>query len=137
MSSNKKKREQLEQRYGKGSMFQKAKTEEYIETIPRIKGIKQYIRERKFTGKQIEKLMAEMQYHHMKHLSEGGKTTLENGAVVTGLEHQYMHAQPRACEEIMNNHIRQWKIDFMTFATDRVIDSGHLERQERRTNGNN
>lgn len=130
MSNNKRKREQLEQIYGKGSMFQKAKTEEYIETLPRIKGIKQYVKERKYSGKQLQKLTAEMQYHHMKHKSEGGKTTLENGAVVSGLEHQYMHAQPRPYEEIMNEHIRQWKIDFMTFTADRVIDSAQVTAEQ-------
>jgi len=130
MSGNKRKREELERIYGKGSMFQKAKTEEYIETLPRIKGIKQYVKERKYSGKQLQKLMAEMQYHHMKHLSEGGKTTLENGAVVSGLEHQYMHSQPRPYEEIMNEHIRQWKVDFMTFTTDKVLDKGSIKKEK-------
>ena len=130
MSDNKHKREQLEEIYGRGSMFQKSKAEEYVETLPRIKGIKKYIQERRYSGTQMAKLITQMQYHHMKHKSEGGKTTIENGAVVNGLEHQYMHSLPRPQEEIINNHIRQWKVDFMTFTTERVINTEEITTQQ-------
>ena len=43
MSSNQQKRKQLEEIYGKGSMFQKARTQEYLASFPRIKGIMQYV----------------------------------------------------------------------------------------------
>jgi len=126
MSDNKSKREELERIYGAGSMFQKARTEEYIETLPRIKGIKQFIKEKHYSGKILKQLRKQMQYHHMKHKSEGGKTTLENGAVVDAVEHPYMHSLPREYEEVINNHIRQWKMDVLTFTTDKVIDSAEI-----------
>lgn len=126
MSDNKAKREELERIYGAGSMFQKARTEEYIETLPRIKGIKQYITEKHYSGKVLKQLRKQMQYHHMQHKSEGGKTTLENGAVVDAVEHPYLHSLPREYEEIINNHIRKWKIDVLTFTTDRVVDTAEI-----------
>lgn len=129
MSDNKAKREELERIYGKGSMFQKARTEEYIETLPRIKGIQQYIREKHYSGKVLKQLRKQMQFHHMQHKSEGGKTTLENGAVVDAVEHPYMHSLPREYEEIINNHIRQWKVDFLTFTTDRVIEHEEVTQE--------
>ena len=130
MSSNKKKREELERIYGKGSMFQKARTEEYIETLPTITGYKTFIKQRKFTGKEIKKLTKNMNYHHLKHRSEGGKTTIENGAVVDELEHRYMHSLPRNQEEVINNHIREWKFDYILITTEKVIQSGELTPEE-------
>ena len=86
----------------------------------------QYVGERKFNSKQIKELILRMNYHHMRHKSEGGSTTLENGAVVNELEHRYMHSLPRSHEEVINNHIRKWKIDYMTFTFDRVMDFGEI-----------
>jgi hypothetical protein len=130
MSDNKAKREELEKIYGSGSMFQRSKAEEYVSTLPKIKGYQRYIHERKFTTKEIRKLVRQMNYHHLKHVSEGGATTLENGAVVNELEHRYMHDLPRNHEEIINNHIRKWKVDFITLTTEGVQKSGELVQDE-------
>ena len=111
MATNKAKREELERIYGKGSMFQKSHCEDYVSTLPKIKGYRKYLQEKHFTGKNIRE---QLEYHHMQHRSEGGRTTLDNGAVVNRQEHSYMHSLPREQEEIINNHIRQWKIDFIT-----------------------
>jgi hypothetical protein len=111
MATNKAKREELERIYGKGSMFQESHCEDYISTLPKIKGYRKYLQEKHFTGKDIRE---QLEYHHMQHRSEGGRTTLDNGAVVNRQEHSYMHSLPREQEEIINNHIRQWKIDFIT-----------------------
>ena len=111
MATNKAKREELERIYGKGSMFQKSQCEDYVSTLPKIKGYRKYLKEKHYTGKDIRE---QLEYHHMQHRAEGGRTTLDNGAVVTRSEHGYMHSLPREQEEIINNHIRQWKIDFIT-----------------------
>ena len=130
MSDNKAKREELEKIYGSGSMFQRSKAEAYISTLPKIKGYQRYIHEKHFTTKEIKKLVRQMNFHHLKHVSEGGETTLENGAVVNALEHQYMHNLPRGHEEIINNHIRKWKVDFITLTTEGTINSGELVQDE-------
>lgn len=130
MSDNKTKREELEKIYGSGSMFQRSKAEAYISTLPKIKGYQRYIHEKHFTTKEIRKLVRQMNYHHLKHVSEGGATTLENGAVVNALEHRYMHDLPRGQEEIINNHIRKWKVDFITLTTEGVQERGELVQDE-------
>lgn len=130
MSDNKAKREELEKIYGSGSMFQRSKAEVYISTLPRIKGIQRFIREKHYSTKETNKLVRRMNFHHMKHVSEGGATTLENGAVVNELEHRYMHDLPRGHEEIINNYIRKWKVDFMTLTTGGVQESGQLVQDD-------
>ena len=130
MSDNKAKREELERIYGEGSMFQRSRAEQYISSLPRIKRYQTFIHEKHFSTKDIKKLVRRMNYHHMKHVSEGGATTLENGAVVNELEHRYMHDLPRAHEEIVNNHIRRWKVDFITLTTEGVQDSGEIVQDD-------
>ena len=127
MASNKKKREQLEEIYGKGSMFEKSHTEDYISTLPKIKGYKKFLKEKHFTSKEIKKLTERMNYHHLEHKADGGATSIENGAIVNELEHRYLHSLPRNQEEVINNHIRQWKIDFITLSTESVIDSEQIQ----------
>lgn len=127
MASNKKKREELELIYGQGSMFQKSKAEEYISTLPKIKGYKRFIKEKHFTSKEIRKLVKRMNYHHLQHKAEGGTTTIENGAIVNELEHRYLHNLPRNQEEIINNHIRQWKADFISMTTEGISDHKEID----------
>ena len=130
MADNKAKREELERIFGSGSMFQKSKAESYIASLPKIKRYQTFIHERRFSTKDIKRMARRMNYHHLRHVAEGGATTLENGAVVNELEHRYMHDLPRGHEEIINNHLRRWKLDFMTLTTDRVQDSGELTQDE-------
>lgn len=127
MSSNKTKRKELEKIYGKGSMFEKSHTADYVSTLPIIKGYKKFIEEKHFRTKDIKKLTERMNYHHLEHKADGGATTIENGAVVNELEHRYMHSLPRHQEEIINNHIRQWKLDYISLCAGQVIDSGEVD----------
>ena len=53
----------------------------------------------------------QMNLHHLIHRAEGGKTTVENGAVVNSLAHMYMHSLPREAEEFINEELRQYKQD--------------------------
>lgn len=103
-------RKQLESIYGKGCMFAKAHCEEQIEALRTIKTFRMYKQEKRYTGKKIKELARQMTYHHLKHRSEGGRTTLENGSVISGLAHAYMHSLPREHEEIINDMIRKYKM---------------------------
>ena len=107
---NKTIRKQLEKDYGKGCMFTKAHCEEQIEKLRTIKTFKKYLQEKRYRTNQIKRLRKQMTLHHLIHRSEGGKTTLENGAVVSELAHAYMHSLPRKHEEIINNMLREYKI---------------------------
>lgn len=111
MRGNKKIRKRLEKKYGKGCMFKKAHIEEKIEAKRTIKTYKQFIEEKHFTGKMIYIYENQMNLHHLKHRSEGGETTMENGAVVNSLAHMYMHSLPREQEEFINEELRQYKQD--------------------------
>lgn len=126
MASNKSKRLELQKVFGDGSMYQRAKTDEYLSTLPHIITYKKFVEKKHFTRKQKLKLEQSLNYHHMVHKSEGGTTTIENGAVVTEGEHRFIHSLSRVQEEIINNHIRQWKQDFMILMAEQVASSGEL-----------
>ncbi len=63
----------------------------------------------RYTSKELKRLVKILTVHHLKHRSEGGKTTLENCSLVNELAHRYLHSLPREYEEIINNRIRKWK----------------------------
>ena len=110
---NSKARRRLEKIYGKGCMFKKAHIEEQIEALQTkriIKSYKVFLKETKYTGKKIRQLERNMTYHHLRHRSEGGKTDVDNGAIVNEMAHRYMHSLPREDEEVINNMLRKFKI---------------------------
>ena len=110
MADNASKRKQLEKIYGKGCMFKKARVEEQIEKLRTIKTYKTFLKETRYTGKKIHQLENNMTFHHLKHASEGGGTSVENGAIVNELAHRYLHSLPRNEEEIINDMIREYKL---------------------------
>ena len=110
MADNASKRKQLEKIYGKGCMFKKARVEEQIEKLRTIKTYKTFLKETRYTGKKIQQLENNMTFHHLKHVSEGGSTSVENGAIVNELAHRYLHSLPRNEEEIINDMIREYKL---------------------------
>lgn len=111
---NKTARKRLQRKYGKGCMFENAHCEQQIEKLRTIKTFKKYLEEKKYKSNEIRKKQKKLSYHHLKHRSEGGRTTLDNGAVVSELVHSYMHSLPREHEEVINNMIRQYKIHVAT-----------------------
>lgn len=102
-------REELERIYGKGCMFQKAYVSQRLKQL----GVSQAytVFKKKYTLNQQKTLEKRMTLHHLKHVSEGGRTTLDNGAVVNELAHRYLHSLPRREEEAANNMLRDWKRD--------------------------
>ena len=111
MSSHKNKiiRERLEHIYGKGCMFQKAYIEQRIEQMGGIKTYKEFLKEHRYTFKKLKKLEETMTLHHLKHRSEEGHTSEQNGAVINAVAHSYLHSLPRHQEEIINNMLREHK----------------------------
>ena len=110
MTKNSKGRKSLERIYGKGCMFKKANKEEQIEKLHTIKTYKVFLKETHYSGNIIKQLENNMTYHHLRHKSEGGKVTDENGAVINELAHRYMHSLPREDEEVVNNMLRKFKL---------------------------
>lgn len=108
MSKNKNRqmRRQLEKLYGKGCFFERAHIAEKIEQIGGIKTYRKFVQEKRYSGK---KITYQISYHHLKHVSENGSTTVYNGANVSTIAHQYLHSLPRNQEEIINNELRRFK----------------------------
>lgn len=127
MGKNKKVKEQLMELYGKGCMFEKARIAERIAKMGGIRTYSSYLAEKKFRGKSIKK---QLTYHHLQHKADGGKATIENGAVVEASAHAYLHSLPRHQEEIINNMLRAYKINFMELNQGQVLGAGSLEIEE-------
>lgn len=104
--SNRKIRRNLEKVYGKGCFFARAHCAERIEKMGGIKTFKRFTEEKRFTGKKISH---QLSLHHLKHRSEGGETTMENGANLEEIAHQYIHSLPREQEEMVNDMLREFK----------------------------
>ena len=108
MSKNKNRqiRQQLTRLYGEGCFFERAHIAEKIEKMGGIKTYKKFLQEKRYTGK---KIVNQISMHHLCHRSEGGSTTVYNGANVSTIAHQYLHSLPRDQEEIINNELRRFK----------------------------
>ena len=125
MSSNKTIRQELERICGKGCFFQRAHCAERIEAMGGIKTFKKFVRERKFKGKKIS---YQITFHHLQHTSDGGATTVENGANVAEIAHQYIHSLPREQEEIVNDMLKEFKLGFGILSTNEgLTQTGMLE----------
>ena len=107
---NKSARQLLEMIYGKGCMFKRAHIAERLKQSGiAIKGYKVFVGEKRYKSKKIRRLEETMTYHHLQHHADGGKTDVENGAVVNELAHRYLHSLPREQEEVINNMLRDFK----------------------------
>ena len=111
--TNKGARQELELVYGKGCMFKKGHIASKIEKMGGIKTYRVFVKQQHYTGKKLRALERNLTLHHLKHRSEGGETSAENGAVVNELAHRYLHSLPRNQEEIVNNMLREYKLNIV------------------------
>ena len=116
--SNRSAKKELERIYGKGCFFERANIAERIEAMGGIRTFKIFVQEKKFKGKPISH---QITYHHLRHRSEGGKSTVENGANVEEVAHQYLHSLPRDQEEVINNMLREFKLNCVMMTGDGQI----------------
>lgn len=116
--NNRSARKELERLYGRGCFFKRAGIEEKIEKIGGIRTFKLFVKEKRFKGKPISH---QITYHHLKHKSERGKSTVENGANVEEIAHQYIHSLPRNQEEIINDMLREFKLGCVIMTGDGKI----------------
>ena len=122
--SNKRAKAALIEIYGDGCMFEKARIAERIEQMGGIRTYRSYVAEKRFKGKKIAK---QLTYHHLVHKSDRGPATVENGAVVEATAHAYLHSLPRHQEEIINNMLRLYKINFIEMNTQGVVQHDTIE----------
>ena len=117
-------RRRLERVYGKVDMFVKAEVEKKLEAL-NIKGYKTFEEELRLKGRPISQ---QLTFHHLRHRSEGGDQSPQNGALIGLSRHEYMHSLTREEEEIANNIIRDWKMNFLIMTgRGEVLDSGTFE----------
>lgn len=100
MSSNKNARLELERLYGR---------ECFIDKLHLRKD-----KRKKYTGKAQYKKMKQLTYHHIKMRKDGGKTTIENGALLSVENHSWFHRQPPEAQAAMNRAFQQYKISVAT-----------------------
>lgn len=95
MASNKKAREELERRYGKECFIEKLKLRKEVGRVYKSKG-------------QKEK-MKRLTYHHIKERRNGGKATVENGALLSNENHIWFHEQSESMQGYMNAIFQEYK----------------------------
>ena len=122
--SNKRAKAALIEIYGDGCMFEKARIAEKIEQMGGIRTYRSYVAEKRFKGKSIKK---QLTYHHLQHKSDRGPATVENGAVVEATAHAYLHSLPRHQEEIINNMLRAYKLNFIELSSEGVLNHGSVD----------
>lgn len=108
MSSNKNIKKELIRIYGKGCMFDRARIAKRIEEMGGIRTFKKFLAEKKFKR---QKISYDLTVHHLVHRSEGGADTAENCTNIAEVAHQYLHSLPRDQEEIINNMLREFKVN--------------------------
>lgn len=95
MSSNKKVKEELIRRYGNKCFIERLKLRD-------TRGLK-------YKGCGQYKRMKQLTYHHIKMKKDGGKATIENGALLSAENHQWFHQQPNEEQRIMNGMFQDLK----------------------------
>lgn len=101
MSSNKSARQELEKVFGKVCMIE----ELGIRYIPKDK-------RRKLKG--YTKFDDVLTYHHIREKQFGGEATLENGALIRGYNHRWLHTLEPAQREKINQAIQEYKLAILS-----------------------
>ena len=109
-NSNKSVRQELEKIYGKKC---------FVHDVPEIK--RQISGYKTFKGRyKTNKISNKLTYHHLKPKSEGGKNTIENGAVICADCHSKLEKLKPAEREQINNMIREYKLSVINFSTEGI-----------------
>ena len=95
MGNNKPARDELIKRYGK---------ECFIDKLHLRKD-----KNRKYTSTAQMQKMKELTYHHIIEESKGGKSTIENGALLSKENHQWFHQQSLEARKYMNAVFQVYK----------------------------
>lgn len=115
MSKNKRTRNKLIMLFGNKCMIE----ELGIRNIPVEK-------RRKIKG--YKKSQETLTYHHIKEVNEGGQTTLYNGAIIRGYNHEWLHTLPEEERQNINQQIQQYKMNIISMQGDgSILDSQTIE----------
>ena len=113
MSSNKRAKEELIRRYGKECFIEKLKLRK--ETEPK-----------KYTSKGQRQRMKQLTYHHIKMRKDGGKATVENGALLSAENHAWFHKQTQEDQHTMNELFQEYKKQYYQECQVELVDELNL-----------
>ena len=114
---NKKVKDALAEKYGAKCFFEAARVAERLEVIKGIQTYKKFIAQKRYYSQKLN--FSLLTLHHLIHRDEGGPTNVDNGALMAEPAHQYIHSLPREVEEIANNMMREWKLNFIMMSGER------------------
>lgn len=96
MSSNKNAKDELIRRYGAECFIEKLHLRKDDEP-------------RHYTSKGQKKRMKMLTFHHIKMRKDGGKATVENGALLSAENHSWFHQQSPQAQGYMNALFQEYK----------------------------
>lgn len=103
MSSNKSVKEEMIRIYGSECFIDKLHLRED--------------KNRKYKGKGQLKKMKQLTYHHIKMKKDGGKATVENGALLSAENHAWFHKQSEEKQAEINRAFQEYKMAFAELTT--------------------
>lgn len=111
--SNKSAREELERLYGKECFIEKLHLRD-------TKG-------KRYKGKGQLERMKQLTYHHIKMKKDGGKATVENGALLNTENHAWFHKQSPERQAEMNKAFQDYKLGVAIITTEGIQSSKKIE----------
>lgn len=77
---------------------------------------------KKYIARGQIKLMDQLTYHHILEKCKGGKGTIENGALLKYINHQWLHRLPETQRQRINNLFQQYKQQFYNKIPIKFVD---------------
>lgn len=96
MSSNKRAKQRLIELYGEECFIEKLHLRKDAEP-------------RRYTSKGQRKRMKQLTYHHIRERRNGGKATVENGALLSAENHEWFNKQSKEAQKQMNELFQRYK----------------------------
>ena len=71
--------------------------------------------------------MKQLTYHHIKMKKDGGRATIENGALLSAENHAWFHKQSLEKQSEMNRAFQEYKMAFAELTTEGIKQAQRLE----------
>lgn len=113
MSTNKSARKELERLYGKECFIDKLHLREETQ--------------KRYTGKGQLKRMKQLTYHHIKMKKDGGRATIENGALLSAENHAWFHKQSPEKQSEMNKAFQEYKMSVAEVTTHGIVQAHKID----------
>ena len=130
MSSNKRAKEKLIKLYGAECFIEKLKLRTDVEP-------------KRYKGRGQMKRMKQLTYHHIRMRKDGGRATVENGALLSAENHAWFHKQSSQAQAQMNEIFQEYKkqqsqecqvvfVDELEFPFEIRMTEFHIDEREQK-----